>query len=117
VIGNGAPHFIAGFRETTGYPGPILTDPSLAVFRAAELRRGLRTVLTLGTALRTVGSLRRGYRQGATAGDALQQGGTLVIARDGRILYHHISDGPGDYAPSAAIEEALSGGGRVAASG
>ena len=30
VIGNGAPHFIAGFREITGYDGPLYTDPSLA---------------------------------------------------------------------------------------
>ena len=40
MIGNGAPMFIAGFREMTGYTGPIYTDPSLAVYKAAQLKRG-----------------------------------------------------------------------------
>ena len=42
VIGNGAPMFIAGFRETTKFPGAIYTDPSLRVYDAAELVRGIR---------------------------------------------------------------------------
>ena len=103
VIGNGAPMWIAGFRETTGYDGPLYTDPSLAVYRAAELRYGLRTVLTLGTLTRTVGSLRRGFRQGKTAGAALQQGGVLVISRRGEILWHQVSAGPGDNAGAHEI--------------
>ena len=103
VIGNGAPMFIAGFRETTGYEGPLYTDPSLAVYRAAELRSGLRTVLTPGALGRTVGALRRGFRQGRTQGHALQQGGVLVVGRDGRVLWHHISSGPGDNATAAEI--------------
>ncbi len=107
VIGNGAPMFIAGFRDTTGYDGPLYTDPSLAVYRAAELRSGLRTVLTPGALRRTVGSVRRGFRQGRTQGSALQQGGALVIARDGRVLWHHISSGPGDNATAAEIIAAI----------
>jgi len=103
VVGNGAPMFIAGFRETTGYTGSIYTDPSLAVYRAAELRSGLRTVLTAGAVSRTVGALRRGFRQGRTQGSALQQGGVLVIARDGRVLWQHVSAGPGDNATAAEI--------------
>jgi len=35
VIGNGSPSFIEGFREQTGWKGPIYTDPSLGVYRAA----------------------------------------------------------------------------------
>lgn len=107
VIGNGAPMFIAGFRETTGYDGPLYTDPSLDAFRAAELRHGLRTVLTIGAVARTVGALRRGFRQGRTQGSALQQGGVLVISREGRVVWHQISDGPGDNASAAQIGAAL----------
>ena len=103
AIGNGAPMFIEGFRETTGFHGAVFTDPSLAVYRAAELRRGLGTVLNVASAMRTVGALRRGFRQGRTQGDQLQQGGVLVIATDGRVLYHHVSAGPGDNAPPDAI--------------
>lgn len=98
VIGNGAPNFIAGFRETTGYRGSLFTDPSLATYRALELRSGLSTVLTLGTLTRTVGAFRRGFRQGRTRGSALQQGGVLVVAPDDRIVWRHISSGPGDNA-------------------
>lgn len=107
VIGNGAPMFIAGFRETTGYDGSLYTDPSLSVYRAAELKSGLRTVLTVGALSRTVGAFRRGFRQGKVEGSALQQGGALVIARDGRVLWQHISSGPGDNATAAELVASL----------
>lgn len=107
VIGNGAPMFIAGFRETTGYDGPLYTDPSLAVYKAAELQAGLRTLLSLGAATRTVGALRRGFRQGKIQGDAFQQGGALVIGREGSVLWHHISSGPGDNATADQLVGAM----------
>ena len=107
VIGNGAPMFIEGFRETTGFAGAVYTDPSLAAYRAAELERGLGTMLSVGAALRTARALGRGFRQGRTQGDQTQQGGVLVVARDGRVLYHHVSHGPGDNAPPDAIVAVL----------
>ncbi|MEO8700131.1 MAG: AhpC/TSA family protein [Kofleriaceae bacterium] len=107
VIGNGAPMFIAGFRETTGYAGTIYTDPSLAVFRAAELRAGLRTVLNVPTIVRSIGAFRRGFRQGRTRGTALQQGGVVVVGPGDRLIWHHISSGPGDNATAAQIVAAL----------
>lgn len=107
VIGNGTPNFIDGFRETTGFSGAIYTDPTLAVFRAAQLKRGLRNLLNLDAAASTLGALRRGFRQGRTQGDNLQQGGVLVIANDGRVLWQHISDHPGDNASPDDILRAL----------
>jgi hypothetical protein len=107
VIGNGAPTFIAGFRDATGFAGPIYTDPSLAAYRAAHLERGLRTFVSLGAAVRTVGSFARGFRPGRVQGDNMQQGGVLVIARDGSIVWQHISKSPGDNAAPAEIVGAL----------
>ena len=107
IIGNGAPMFIAGFREHTGYTGPLYTDPSLAVFAAAELRRGVIRTLNLRAALPTVRAMARGAKQGRTRGDPYQQGGALVIAPDGEIKWHHISDYPGDNATTGQILEAL----------
>ncbi len=107
VIGNGGPSFIAGFRETTGYDGTIYTDPSRAVFEAAQLKRGLGTIFTIATLRRSWGAFRRGFRQGRTQGDALQQGGALAIAPDGRVLWHQVSSGPGDNASAADIASAL----------
>ncbi len=98
---------IEDFRETTGYTGPLYTDPSLAADRAAHLKRGLGTLLTVGALTRSDGALRRGFRQGRVQGDALPQGGTLVIATDGRVLYQHVSTGPGVHAPLSAILAAL----------
>lgn len=107
VIGNGAPMFIAGLRETTGFQGPVYTDPTLAVYDAAHLVRGLATVLTLGAVRRTIGALRRGFRQGRTQGSALQQGGALVIAPGGRLLWQFASTGPGDHPSVAQLIAAL----------
>jgi hypothetical protein len=107
VIGNGTPNFIEGFREQTKFDGPIYTDPSLAVFHAAQLKRGvLKTFnpLALGP---TVGAFIRGHRQGRTQGDTWQQGGVLVIDKGGRVKWHHASERPGDNASAADIVAAL----------
>lgn len=107
LIGNGAPHFIAGFRELTGFRGPIYTDPSLEVFRAAHLQRGVaRTLnpLSLGHAVK---AFAHGSRQGNVEGDAWQQGGTLVIAPGGEVRWQHVSKRPGDNASNAQILSAL----------
>jgi hypothetical protein len=107
VIGNGAPMFIEGFRETTGFPGPVYTDPTLAAYEAAQLERGFFKTFSLGGALATVGAARRGFRQGRMMGDQNQQGGVVVMAPDGSVLYHHISKHPGDNASSQDIVRAL----------
>ena len=107
VIGNGTPNFIAGFREETGWKGPVYTDPSLAVYKAAQLERGVGKTLdprSLGGAFR---ALVHGQRQGRTQGDAWQQGGALVIATDGTIRFHHISKRPDDTASPEQILAAL----------
>lgn len=107
VIGNGTPSFIEGFRDETGWDGPVFTDPTLAVYRAAELKRGVaRTVdpRSWGVALK---ALAHGGRQGRTQGDQWQQGGVLVVAKDGRVLWQHASDRPGDNAPATSILRAL----------
>jgi len=110
VIGNGTPSFIAGFREETGWDGPLYTDPSRKVYEAAELVRGVLATLHPAAALRVVGALRRGFRQGRTQGDPWQQGGVLVIAPGAdksRILWHQASSGPGDNAEVDDIVAAL----------
>jgi hypothetical protein len=113
LIGNGAPHFIAGFRELTGFDGPIYTDPSLAAFEAAQLKRGVTTTLSIRALMPTVKALARGNKQGRTQGDSWQQGGVLVIAPSGEVLWHHASDRPGDNASVDSIVTAL-GRGRTA---
>jgi hypothetical protein len=107
VIGNGAPNFIAGFREQTGWQGPVYTDPSLKAYEAAHLERGFFKTfnpLAIGS---TVRAFARGHRQGLTQGDQNQQGGVLVIGTDGVIKWQHISRRPGDNATPEEILEHL----------
>lgn len=107
VIGNGAPHFIAGFREITGYDGKLYTDPSLASFEAAQMKRGVTSVLNVRAGLNTLKAFGRGGSQGRTQGDNWQQGGVLVVAPGGEIKWHYASDRPGDNPSAAKIVAAL----------
>jgi hypothetical protein len=104
VIGNGSPSFIDGFRETTGWRGPVLTDPSLAVYNAAGLKRSVLRTLDPRGALRGLKTLSKGIMQGRTQGDQWQQGGVLVIATNGDVLWSHASGGPGD---NATVDQIL----------
>jgi len=107
VIGNGSPSFIAGFRDHTGYDGALYTDPSLAVYRAAELKRGAARTLDPRALGGTIRAFARGGKQGSVQGDAWQQGGALVITPGGDVVWHHVSGRPGDNARARDIVAAL----------
>jgi len=107
VIGNGSPSFIAGFREQTRWDGPIYTDPSLAVYKAAELKRGVTKTLDPRALGKTIGAFMRGHKQGLTQGDTWQQGGVLVIGTDSVVKWHHASERPGDNAEARDIVAAV----------
>jgi hypothetical protein len=70
VIGNGTPNFIAGFRDQTKYQGPIYTDPSLTVYKAAQLKRSVTSTLDPRSLGKALSAFARGQRQGLTQGDA-----------------------------------------------
>ena len=107
IIGNGTPNFIEGFREQTKYAGPIYVDPSLAVYKAAELKRGALRTFDPRALGKTITAFRHGQRQGRVQGDAFQQGGVLVVAPDGEVKFHHASDRPGHNATVDEIVAAL----------
>lgn len=107
IIGNGTPNFIAGFREQTKYDGPIYTDPSLAVYKAAELKRGVTKTFNPRALGATLKAFTQGRRQGLTQGDTWQQGGALVVAPGGEVLWHQASDHPADIATADQIVAAL----------
>jgi len=107
VIGNGVPRFIAGFRDDTGYRGAIYTDPTLAVYRATEMRRGAGTFLHPRAWANGLRAFRAGFRQARVQGDAEQTGGVLIVTPDGRVPYHYVSKVAGDHPPVDAILAAL----------
>lgn len=108
AIGNGRPQFVEGFRETTGYTGPIYTDPSGKVYEKAQLVRSVMGTFGPRSIVNGLGNLKRGMRQGKRQGDALQQGGALVISRDGQVLFQHQSKAGGDNISPEALLSALS---------
>jgi hypothetical protein len=109
VIGSGKPHFIAGFRETTGYQGKLYVDPELKSYQAAGLHHGMWRNFTPGALARGVRALARGHMQGRTQGDPAQQGGAMVIAPGGKLLFAHASKVAGDNASPEVLLAALRG--------
>jgi len=109
LVGNGPPAARAAFARNLRLDGrrvTVVTDPSLATYRAAALRRprmhGVRAAIQ---ALQALGA---GYRQRARAGDTLQLGGAFLVDATGRVAYRHVSDSPGDLAdPNDIVQAAL----------
>jgi len=108
IVGNGAPHFAAAFREDFNLDGTLLVDPELKAYRAAGLRRGRVEILSPRLPLHAVRALWRGARQGSIQGDPWQLGGVFVIRPGGELTYRYISREAGDHAPIEAILQALS---------
>jgi hypothetical protein len=109
LVGNGPPTMLAAFVRDMSLERrrvTVVTDPSLASFRAAGLRRprvhGLRAVIE------TLRALGAGYSQRRRAGDAMQLGGALLVDEAGHVLYRHAGRSPGDLAdPSDIVQTAL----------
>ena len=108
VVGNGTPDQLAAFvaaQQLAGYPVEVVTDPTLAAYRAAGLDRS-----RLGTvgprALAALGLLAlRGHSNGRVCGDLWQQGGTLYVRRGGELAFVHRSARIGDHAAVAEVVE------------
>ena len=107
VVGSGARHFAASFREELGLDCPLLVDPDLRAYRAARLRRGRTELVSPRLPWNALRALRRGFRQHGIQGDPWQLGGVLVIRPDGTVAYRHESREAGDHAPVEAILSAL----------
>jgi hypothetical protein len=111
VIGNGWPAMAKAFAERTGFSPSVtlLTDPGRESYRLAGFKRSV--LLTLGPHawFAAVRALLRGFRQGRFAGDAWQQGGTLVVAPGGKVLFRHVSLAPGHHASPGSLLRAVTG--------
>lgn len=95
-LGSGSPAMAADFRERD-VPGIlVLTDPGLETYRRLGMRRGVAETLgprTWGAAARAVAT---GHLQKPPAGDAWQQGGVVVLARGGEVVYRQANRHAGD---------------------
>ena len=97
VIGSGPPRDFDPFRKATAYPGPLYSDPSLAVFDLLGFRRDLLGVASISAAFKAMAAIRQGHRQGRISGSTLQLGGAVIIAPDNTIPFYHASKTAGDH--------------------
>jgi AhpC/TSA antioxidant enzyme len=97
IIGNGLPPMAKAFARRMGLGDEtlVLTDPRRESYRRAGFRRGLFATLGPQTWRNILRAVRRfGVRR--TQGDPWQQGGTLVVARGGEVLFRYASAHQGD---------------------
>jgi hypothetical protein len=109
VIGNGQPAMAKSWARHNDFPATVavLTDPARKSYDVAGLKRSLAATLSPASAVNFVRALRRGFRQGRILGDAWQQGGALVVRPGGKVVYRHVSSGPGDHASASTLLAAL----------
>lgn len=95
-IGNGSPDMIKIFKEELNIPeAPIFTDPSLEIFDACGLNRGLKYLVNAKTVLQGIKLYNEGYTQGAQSketGFHTQMGGIIAIKPPGQVTYHFASE-------------------------
>ncbi len=107
VIGPAKPEHIPGFRQVTGYQGPLYVDPSRRAFRTAGLEHGWASTYHPLAVLRGMLAFARGFRQGARQGDVAQQGGTFVLGPGDRVRYEWRDRYAGDSADLDAVVAAI----------
>jgi len=94
VIGQGRPEDGARFLESEDVDLPLLVDRERSSYKAAGTKIGTLSEL-LGPRVVLKGAL-SGHRQGKTVGHNAQLGGVLVVARDGSVVWAHMSDDASD---------------------
>lgn len=108
-IGNGAPHFVESFIVRFGLADKkveIVTDPSLAAFRAAGLLRSWWATYGPRGLWDSIRALGAGHVNRSGEGDTIQQGGTLLVDAKGRVAWHYRDVSRGGHAPSVKIMDA-----------
>ena len=110
VVGLGNPLFAKGFRESTGYTGPLFVDGQGLAYRAVALGRlKLWNLLSFRMIRNAIRARKEGFRQGKVEGDPWQLGGTLVVAPGDRLLFAWRNQNADDDAPIDDVIAALRG--------
>lgn len=104
-VGSSRPAVAAEFKREKALEARLLVDPRLEAYRAAGLKRSVRSSLGLKSVKHAWRALRGGHRQESVKGDPWQQGGVFVLAPDdeehaGQVLYAYRSAEAGDHPPN-----------------
>jgi hypothetical protein len=96
LVGNGSAEQARRFQTKVAPDVPVYTDPARRSYGALGLKRSVRATLGPTSAAAFVGATLRGHRQTSLAGDPWQQGGLLLLARGGRVLFLQRNRGAGE---------------------
>lgn len=107
IIGNGNAHFAEAFRRELELTVPVLIDEERSAYEAAELRRGVASMLSPRLVTNAFRAFKRGARQKSTQGDPWQLGGAFVIGAGGELRMAFRAGTAGDHVAADAIEAAL----------
>lgn len=78
---------LAAYRAHLGFPFPVLSDPTRALYRRFGLERGSwRAIYGVGTLRLYARLLARGRRPGRPTQDTRQLGGDFALDGEGRLL-------------------------------
>lgn len=116
LISSGAVDRAAAFKQEFNLACPVLTDPSLKSYTAADFKKRTPLLSLPKVMWRAAKAMSHGFRQTKTQGDTFQLGGSLVVAPGNRELFYYRSDSAGDNAKPEALIEALQKGESAAAS-
>jgi hypothetical protein len=109
LVGSGEPAHVAPFVALAGLEGraiEVLTDPTLAAYRAAGLARGAWATYRPVSLYQMARSMARGHAHARPRGDPLQQGGTLLVDQRGRLAFYHRNQSTGDHPPAVELVDA-----------
>jgi hypothetical protein len=100
-IGNGKPEAIRMFKEDIkALDAPVFTDPSLEVFDACGMKRGIVNLIDPRSVGKFISLSKKGYSQGTineTTGAHTQMGGVVAFKPPGTVVYHFVSNYLGDF--------------------
>jgi hypothetical protein len=102
-IGSGTPEQARKFMEHSNFPGEMYVDPSLSVYKAFGLERGIWKTFGPGSVARGIKALSQGFRQGTSSGDLWQQGGIFVLGPGRQLLFQHRDPAAGKKADLKAV--------------
>jgi len=108
LVGNGTPEQLAAFVERhalQGAPVEVTTDPSLALYRALQLRRSAWATIGPRALVDMARAMTAGHPHRPVEGDSTQQGGVLLVDGRGIVRFFHSNRSLGDHADTSDLVE------------
>jgi hypothetical protein len=98
------PEVAADYAREIELRWPLVVDPDRALYHAYGMSRGSFWQIFGPRALLNLARLvRQGYRTERATGDTRQLGGNVLVDPAGRVVLHHVGEGPADRPPVEAL--------------